>query len=160
LPHRTSATLAFLVLIAAGGSPVFAATLAFKCIEKDAGEPQPEMTLLYEGDASGTLKVKASFGEMVLPATKEEREAVDADGKSYTATGIRAFGPATVLMPDKAAIETCVKAKLKPEEAQDEDIVATYWALAALPRRSVKTQSRSKRRSKSAYSIHPLLRSM
>jgi len=88
------------------------------------------MTLVYDGDASGTLKVKGAFGEMALPATRDEREG-EVDGMDLRATGIRAFGAASVFMPDKAAIEACVAKKLKPEEAADEDIVSTVLGSCA-----------------------------
>lgn len=102
-----------------------------KILCEDAGKTAPgKLSLSYEGGASGTLTVKAPFGEMTLPATKEEREDVE-EGEKLTATGIRAFGPATVTMPDKAAIEACIAQKLKPDEAQDEDIVATVLGSCA-----------------------------
>lgn len=37
----------------------------FNCREQ-AGETSPQLTLAYEGDARGTLTVKASFGELSL----------------------------------------------------------------------------------------------
>jgi hypothetical protein len=120
---------AIIFLVAVIGGPVHAETLKILC--EDAGEKAPaKLTLTYNGGASGTLDVQAPFGEMSLPATKEEREDIE-DGEKITATGIRAFGPATVTMPDKAAIEACVKGKLRPEEFQHEDIVATVLSPCA-----------------------------
>lgn len=100
----------------AGAEPV-----SLTCEERDAGQTS-QMTMIYEGDAQGTLKVKGSFGEMALPASKETREG-EVDGKKTSVMGIRASGPATVLMPDKAAIEACVTGKLDAEQIKDEDIV-------------------------------------
>ena len=80
------------------------------------------MTLSYTGDATGTLVVKAVFGEMSLRADKKTAEEDNGDGKKSTVTGITASGTATVTMPDKAAIEQCVASKLTPEEAKDEDL--------------------------------------
>jgi hypothetical protein len=74
--------------------------------------------------------VKGSFGDMSLPATKEDREDVE-DGQKLTATGIRAFGPANVTMPEKGEIEACIRQKLKPDEAKDEDILATVLGSCA-----------------------------
>jgi hypothetical protein len=71
------------------------------------------MSLVYEGDAKGVLKVKGPFGEMTLPATKEERE---------KAVGILASGPATVAMPDQRALEACIAARTKPGEANNIDL--------------------------------------
>jgi hypothetical protein len=75
LPTYPSLTMAFiLVLAAVAGLPraARADTLTVKCEEQGAGAPA-EMTLAYEGEQSGTLKVKAAYGEMALPATKEPR---------------------------------------------------------------------------------------
>jgi hypothetical protein len=94
-----------------------AETVSFDCKQAPALYAEA-MTMVYEGDESGTLVVKAPFGEVSLPATKSEREGVDENGEKITATGIRAFGPANVLMPDKAAIESCVTGKLNAEEAR------------------------------------------
>src|SRR5262249_6381908 len=60
-----------------------------------------------------------------LPASKEARDEVGEDGQKQSATGIRAFGPAKVIMPDKAAAEVCAKGKLTPEESRDSYIVFT-----------------------------------
>lgn len=108
-------------------STVHADTLTINCVEKSFGKTS-DLTLVYEGNGSGTLKVKGSYGEMALPASKEERTDESSGAK---VTGIRASGPATVLMPDKSAIEACVNGKLKPEEAADEDIVSTVLGSCA-----------------------------
>jgi hypothetical protein len=132
-------TLATFVVLSLGfGGAARAETVNIGC--ENAGENTPaKLTLTYEGGASGTLTVKAPFGDMSLPATREEREDTEG-GEKLTATGIRAFGPVTVAMPDKAAIEACVAQKLKPDEAKDEDIVATVLgscAQAAAPGKPV-----------------------
>jgi hypothetical protein len=79
------------------------------------------MTAIYQGEGSGTLKLKASFGEIELPATMETRTR-EIEGMELEATGIRASGPAIVKMPDRASIEACIAAKTKPDQAGDEDI--------------------------------------
>ncbi len=84
----------------------------------------PAMTIVYEGEAEGTLTIAAPFGEMRLPATKESRQGTDENGQPLSATGIRAFGTATVQMPDMAAIESCVKGKLPPDQLADSDMVS------------------------------------
>jgi hypothetical protein len=84
-----------------------------------------DMTITYEGDDQGTLIVKSASGEMTLPATKETREGTNDAGETYSVTGIRASGKTTALMPDKAAIESCVKGKLPPDQLADEDIAFT-----------------------------------
>ena len=99
-----------------------AGTTTLECAANPAFN-SPEMTLVYEGEAEGTLTITAPFGTMSLPATMESREGTDETGQALSATGIRAAGPATVQMPDKAAIEACVKGKLPPDQLSDSDIV-------------------------------------
>lgn len=103
-----------------GSGAAASATLTFKCEEQDPGAPA-EMIAVYDGEASGALKLKASFGEIELPATMETRTR-EIEGMELKATGIRAAGPATVTMPDRAAIEACIASKTKPDQAGDEDI--------------------------------------
>lgn len=84
---------------------------------EDAGG-KSRIDLVYSGDATGTLHVKAGFGEMDLPATKELR----GDGAAAI-TGIRADGDTTALMPGMAALDDCVAGKLTPEQQTDKDLV-------------------------------------
>jgi hypothetical protein len=115
-----SCALIGLLVLSPCGQTALAETLSFKCEELDAGAPA-EMTAVYEGDSSGTLNLKGSFGEIELPATMETRTR-EIEGMELKATGIRASGPATVTMPDRAVIETCIAKKTKPDQAGDEDI--------------------------------------
>jgi hypothetical protein len=103
-------------------TPSRAETVTIAC-EANPAFNAPEMTIVYDGDDEGTLTITAPFGEMALPATKEYREGTDETGQKLSATGIRASGPATVLMPDKVAIESCAKGKLPPDQLADSDIV-------------------------------------
>jgi hypothetical protein len=120
------ASTLLLALFGAGllSASVHAETLTFNCEDKSLGKTS-NLALVYDGDSSGTLKIKGSYGEMTLPASKEDRT----DESGAKVTGIRGSGPATVLMPEKAAIEACVNGKLKPEELKDEDIV--YVAISS-----------------------------
>jgi hypothetical protein len=95
-----------------------AATVTLKC------NAPSEMTLVYEGDQSGTLTVTDSSGVFSLPARMETREG-DVDGTPTKATGILANGPVSTMMPDKAAIEACVKSKLSGDLLADSDVVFT-----------------------------------
>jgi hypothetical protein len=104
------------------GLPASAEAIAIACAANPALNA-PAMTLVYEGAASGTLTITAPFGEMALPATRERRSGADDAGAELSAVGIRAAGPATVLMPDKAAIEACVTGKLSADQLADADIV-------------------------------------
>ena len=103
-------------------APAKAQGLVLKCEERIVGTVHP-MTMTYEGGSSGTLKVTGSFGEMTLPATREEREG-DVDGTEVKATGIRAFGAASVLMPDSAALDACIASRREPGAQPDPDIDA------------------------------------
>jgi hypothetical protein len=112
------------LLIPAGAcvATAHAGTITIAC-EADRLFNAPAMTIVFAGEAEGTLTITAPFGEIALPAAKEDREGTDGNGQPLTATGILASGPATVQMPDKAAIESCVKGKLQPDELRDSDIV-------------------------------------
>lgn len=116
---RLAAAISGLLILAAPGQ---AETVTIAC-EANSAFNAPEMTIVYEGEAEGTLTITAPFGEMSLPATKEDREGTDEKGQPLSATGIRAAGPATVQMPDKSAIESCVKGNLPPDQLADSDIV-------------------------------------
>ena len=110
------------VLVFAGALSAHAGSITVAC-EPNPAFNAPAMTLVYQGGAEGTLTIKAPFGEMSLPATMESRQGTDENGAPLSATGIRAAGPATVQMPDKAAIEACVRGKLPPDQLADSDIV-------------------------------------
>jgi hypothetical protein len=114
-----SAALALSTLFAA---PAYAETIAIDC-EANPTFNAPAMTLVYDGEAEGTLTITAPFGEMSLPATRENRQGTGENGQPLSATGIRAFGPTNVLMPDKAASEACVRGKLPPDQLADTDLV-------------------------------------
>jgi hypothetical protein len=111
-----------IVSLVALAAPGHAETVTIAC-EANPTLNTPEMTIVYEGEAEGTLTITAPFGAMSLPATKEDREGTDEKGQPISATGIRAAGPATVQMPDKGAIESCVTGKLPPDQLADSDIV-------------------------------------
>ena len=102
----------FALAFVSASNPSKAETVTLKC------DAPSEMTLVYEGDDSGTLTVTDSSGAFSLPASMEKREG-DVDGTPTKATGILANGPVSILMPDKAAIEACVKSKLSGDLLQD-----------------------------------------
>ena len=54
----------------------------------------------------------------------ETREG-EVDGTPTKATGILANGPVSTMMPNKAAIEACVKSKLSGDLLADSDVVFT-----------------------------------
>lgn len=113
---------ALLLLSLSGCGAAEAETLTFKCTETVGGN-QSEFTMVYEGTDKGTLTVKSASGDMALPASKEIKEGKNDAGEAYTVTGIRAFGETMAVMPDKAAIEACVKGKTSPDQLADADIV-------------------------------------
>jgi len=121
---KNARLLPLMMAVSACGGSAKAETISIKC-EADQPWHSPAMTMVYEGSDTGALTVKSEFGEISLPASKEQREAVGEDGGKQSVTGIRAAGPANVPMPDKAAAEACAKGKLTPEQSQDKDIVFT-----------------------------------
>lgn len=115
-----------------------AQTINVNCREQ-AGDASPRMTFVYDGDAEGTLTVKASFGEMTLPATREEQEG-EIDGQKYSVIGIRAFGETSALMPDQAALDQCIADRLKQNPTDDGDI-RFMQVLACQEKAEQKTQA-------------------
>jgi hypothetical protein len=115
---QTSALILFALVFTAACSQSEAETVTLKC------NAPSEMTLVYEGDGSGTLTVTDSSGAFSLPARMETR-AGEVDGTPTKATGILANGPVSTMMPDKAAIEACVRSKLSGDLLADSDVVFT-----------------------------------
>lgn len=103
-------------------SGAHAASMSFKCEERD-GDKRTPITIVYDGDAEGTLKVSAPFGDVSLPAKKKS-----AEGQ----TGVSGIGAAKILMPDKAAIEKCISSKADPSD-QDMQAIALISCKASTP---------------------------
>ena len=119
------------ILLLVTDTAASAETLTTKCVGQEFGKPY-EMTMVYEGGDSGTMTITGSFGEMSLPAAKKQRDGVNADGDKISATEIWASGEVPLIVPQKAAIESCIKGKLTPEQATDSDIVfSTIGSCAA-----------------------------
>ena len=114
----SAASLAALVAAATAS----AETIAVSCKGEEFGKPY-ELAFQYEGDDSGTLNVTGSFGDMSLPAGKKQREGVNTDGDKVSATEIWGGADIPLVVPDKAAIEACIKEKLPPDQLTDSDIV-------------------------------------
>ncbi len=110
-----------LALVVGSVGSAAADTITAKCQGQDGDKPFA-MTLVYEGEDSGTLKIGGSFGEMSFPAAKRSRQSVVA-GETINATQIWGGAEVPLVMPDKAAIEACVKGKLSPEQVTDADVV-------------------------------------
>lgn len=109
---RTAAGGALAVALAANSAG--AATITLTCTDRVGGKEAP-FTLVYEGGADGILTVKTASDEMKLTARYVEQ---DADN-----WGINGFGPGNVIMPDKAAMEACLKDKAKPGDLDDVDVL-------------------------------------
>jgi hypothetical protein len=108
--------LALAVLVGSGmADGVAAQTLSIEC--KATESSFPAMTLVYEGAAEGTLTIASSLGEMALPATRAERT-----GEAGSVVGIRAFGEASILMPERTSIEACLE-KRADRDAGDADLI-------------------------------------
>ena len=101
-----------------------AESMSVQC-EASASSGFPAMSLVYTGEASGTLSVASSLGEMALPATKSERHG-EVDGQDVAVVGIMASGPASLLMPERSAIEACIAGKAQGDAAQDPDMVTMF----------------------------------
>ena len=102
--------------------PASAETITVNCKGEEFDKPY-ELTLAYEGGDSGTLMVSGSFGEMSLPAAKKHRQAANDAGDKVSATIIWGGADIPVIVPDKAAIEACIKGKLPPDQVTDSDII-------------------------------------
>lgn len=103
-------------------TPVFAKTITAKCQGQDGDKPFA-MTLTYEGEDTGTLKVSGTFGDISLPAGTRSRESILDNGEKLNATKVWGGAEIPIIVPDKAAIESCVKGKLPAEQVTDADIV-------------------------------------
>ena len=80
------------------------------CRKQDKAGDAADLTLNYAGGAKGTLKVSGMLGAMEFPATRTDQKST-VQGEEFSIIGIEARGPALVPMPDKAALETCLKNK-------------------------------------------------
>lgn len=98
-----------------------AETITLKCTGEDSGKPYT-MTMTYEGGDSGTLKIGGSFGDMSFPAGKRTRDSVVA-GENIHAVQVWGGADLPLVVPDKTAIETCIKGKLPPDQVTNADIV-------------------------------------
>jgi hypothetical protein len=102
-------------------TPAAAGRTTIPC-DADPAFNSPAMTFVYDGDAEGTLKISGPFGEMDLPARKQDIDMTNAQGTSGV-TSISGSARARLQMPDMAAVEACVKGKLPPDQLADKDIV-------------------------------------
>jgi hypothetical protein len=100
-------TFAALAALAATCGAAEAKTINFTC--------DNNFSLVYEGDDEGTLSLHGPYGEVSLPASRQERDGM---------FGIRASGAIKMPMPDKAALEACVTAKAQGET--DTDIIYVH----------------------------------
>ena len=117
--HRPVAVFGLAVAVLCGVvAPAFALSLACEFTGGVADAAPSQMDLTYKGDATGTLHIKAAFGEMDVPARMEKHGEGD-----EAMTGIRASMETTALMPDKTALEDCVAAKLSAEQQTDKDLI-------------------------------------
>lgn len=111
------------VLILSGilAAPTEAGTTTVAC-DPDPAYNSPAMTFVYEGEAEGTLSIAGPFGKISLPASKQDLAMTNAQGQQGV-TSIGGSARVKVQMPDKAAVEACVKGKLPPDQLADKDIV-------------------------------------
>lgn len=130
---RFAVALSFLVMLA--GEAAHASTVSVSCEKADmiSSAWSGPMTIVYEGDASGTLKLKGPYGELTLPATSERRQA--ATGSAQEAQLIEGFGTTQTTMPDLALLEACIATKVAPGEEGSADSYdfAVTQCLASTP---------------------------
>ena len=112
------------VLLLSGmlSTAVAAGTITINC-DADPAYNSPPMTFVYDGEAEGTLSIKGPFGEISLPASKQDLDMTNALGQQGV-TSISGSAHVKAQMPDKAAVEACVKGKLPPDQLADKDIVS------------------------------------
>jgi hypothetical protein len=103
-------------------SPAVAGTITINC-DADPAYNSPPMTFVYDGEAEGTLSIKGPFGEISLPASKQDLDMKNAQGQQGV-TSISGSARVKVQMPDGAAVEACVKGKQPPDQLADKDIVS------------------------------------
>jgi hypothetical protein len=120
---RYGASVAAAAVLAAtatlsGAGFAHADPLSVKCGDQQSGET---IRVSYEGDDAGTLTVAAPFGTAVLPAISRSSTSTVA-GQDYAIRGIRANGPASLRMPDRAALEQCIVKRRIPGQPADKDI--------------------------------------
>lgn len=101
-----------------------AETIKIACQGKEFDKPY-NVDLVYESGDPSTLKVSGSYGEFTLPAGKSINEGPDPAGGSgkIVVTNIWGSDELNLPMPDQAALEACVRKRLKPDQVTDSDIV-------------------------------------
>lgn len=128
--------VASVVLVAFSACRPAAEPLKIQCEREDTTTPgwDGPMEVTYNGEASGTLSVTSAHIELSLPATKEVRTG-EVDGKPHSVTGITGNAEVQAIMPDLAALDTCVASTIQPEFKGDADMyaVATMSCLAKAP---------------------------
>jgi hypothetical protein len=82
-----------------------------------SGQGPANLTFAYSGGATGTLTGKTPWGDISMPA----RLAGSVAGNNYA---VNAIANINLLMPDKAALETCLTTKAKPGELNDPDMLS------------------------------------
>ncbi len=113
------------VLLLSGvlASPASAGTVTIPC-DADPAYNSPAMTFVYDGETEGTLSIKAPFGDVSLPATRQDIQMTDAKGQPGPVTAIQGSGRVKLQMPGKTAVEACVKGKLPADQLADKDFVS------------------------------------
>jgi hypothetical protein len=134
--HVAGNSAVFLVaaVLAGAVTPALAKTIAIECAPQ-AISAGSSIILTYEGEDTGKLVAKGSFGEMNLAARAEERQIPDIEGKTLQATVINAWGPADIALPGLADVEACVMGKLPSDQLNDSDFkeVMAAGCILALP---------------------------
>ncbi len=127
-----TATLCVALASALAAGLAHAETVKVACHGKEVAEKPYDLTFVYESGDPSTLKVSGSYGEFTLPAGKSVNEGPDPEGGKIVVTNIWGSADLNLPMPDKAALEACIRKRLTPEQATDSDIVfSTVFPCAA-----------------------------
>lgn len=100
-------------------------------LHPDTGGP---VTVTYDGGERGTIMVKGPHADLTLAATSSSRTGTVA-GMTITTTRISGGAEMNTAMPDLAAVEACVAAKVQPSLKGDPDvyIVAAQSCVGKVP---------------------------
>jgi hypothetical protein len=99
-----------------------AETIKVACEGTESDKPY-KLNFVHERGDPTTLKVSGSYGDMEMGGGSSVNDGDDGQGNKISVTNIWGSGDLNLIMPDQAAIEACVKQKLKPEQMTDKDIV-------------------------------------
>ena len=134
--RRPLLALAASAALLAGLASASAGPLKIVCgkanwLHPDTGGP---LTVTYDGGDRGTIMVKGPHADLTLAATSSSRTGTVA-GLTMTTTHISGGAEMNTAMPDLAAMEACIAAKVQPGLKTDADvyILAAHSCVGKVP---------------------------